>query len=93
MGTNQDEGTYFILYDFIKYFKKDDPSFLERDKFLEIINTIFKNWSPLAREAIIFQVEAFGSILTSRRERSKTSWKSVKSTKKSYPNPAIFRSD
>ena len=49
-------GTYFILYDFIQYFKKDDPSYLERGKFLEIINTIFKNWSPLEREAIIFQV-------------------------------------
>ena len=29
---------------------------LEREKFLEIINTIFKNWSQLEREAIIFQV-------------------------------------
>ena len=49
-------GTYFILYDFIQYFKKDDPSVLEREKFLEIINTIFKTWSQLEREAIIFQV-------------------------------------
>ncbi|KAI9554499.1 hypothetical protein GHT06_019772 [Daphnia sinensis] len=55
VGTNQDEGTYFILYDFIQYFKKDDPSVLEREKFLEIINTIFKTWSQLEREAIIFQ--------------------------------------
>lgn len=45
------------MYDFIQYFKKDDPSFLERDKFLEIINTIFKTWSQLERDAIIFQVE------------------------------------
>jgi hypothetical protein len=50
-------GTYFILYDFIQYFKKDDPSVLEREKFLEIINTIFKTWSQLEREAIIFQVD------------------------------------
>lgn len=45
------------MYDFIQYFKKDDPSVLEREKFLEIINTIFKTWSQLEREAIIFQVD------------------------------------
>lgn len=49
-------GTYFILYDFIDYFEKDGPSFLQRDKFLEIINTIFKNFSEVEREAIVFQV-------------------------------------
>ncbi|XP_076040258.1 acetylcholinesterase-like [Oratosquilla oratoria] len=55
IGSNQDEGTYFILYDFIKYFEKDEAIYLERDKFLEIINEIFKGWSPLEKEAIIFQ--------------------------------------
>lgn len=49
-------GTYFILYDFIDFFEKDQASFLERDKFLNIINTIFKNMSQIEREAIIFQV-------------------------------------
>ncbi|XP_046683758.1 acetylcholinesterase-like [Homalodisca vitripennis] len=55
IGSNQDEGTYFILYDFIDYFEKDGPSFLQRDKFLDIINTIFKNFTRLERDAIIFQ--------------------------------------
>jgi len=56
VGTNQDEGTYFILYDFIQYFKRDDTgSTLERDKFIEIVNTIFQSWSQLERDAIIFQ--------------------------------------
>jgi len=50
-------GTYFILYDFIEYFKKDDTgSSLERDKFIEIIKTIFKSLSDLERQAILFQV-------------------------------------
>lgn len=49
-------GTYFILYDFIDFFEKDQASFLDRDKFLNIINTIFKNMSQIEREAIIFQV-------------------------------------
>jgi len=49
-------GTYFILYDFLDYFEKDGPSFLHREKYLEIINLIFKNVSRLERDAIIFQV-------------------------------------
>ncbi|XP_066999998.1 acetylcholinesterase [Anabrus simplex] len=55
IGSNQDEGTYFILYDFIDYFEKDGPSFLPREKFLDIVDTIFKNMSRLQREAIVFQ--------------------------------------
>jgi hypothetical protein len=53
-------GTFFILYDFIKYFKKDNPSFLPRSDFLEIIDTIFgSQWpvSQLEKDAIIFQVK------------------------------------
>lgn len=55
IGNNKNEGTYFILYDFIDYFEKDRPSFLQRDKFLDITNTIFKNMSTLERDAITFQ--------------------------------------
>jgi hypothetical protein len=40
----------------LDYFEKDNPSFLKRDKFLEIINLIFKNTTRLERDAIIFQV-------------------------------------
>ncbi|KAF4525881.1 hypothetical protein B566_EDAN014658 [Ephemera danica] len=36
------ERTYFILYDYIEYFDKDSASFLQRDRFVEIINSIFK---------------------------------------------------
>ena len=52
-------GTFFILYDFIEYFKKDNPSFLPRKAFLEIIDSIFgSQWpvSQLEKDAIIFQV-------------------------------------
>ncbi|XP_039308794.1 acetylcholinesterase isoform X4 [Solenopsis invicta] len=55
LSKQQSQGTYFILYDFIDFFEKDQASFLERDKFLNIINTIFKNMSQIEREAIIFQ--------------------------------------
>ena len=49
-------GTYFILYDFMDYFEKDSPSFLQREKYLDIINMIFRNMTTLEKEAIIFQV-------------------------------------
>ena len=49
-------GTYFILYDFMSYFNKDAVQCLARDKFLEIIDAIFPDRSPLEKEAIVFQV-------------------------------------
>jgi len=49
-------GNYWILYDFIQYFNKDEASFLDQDKFREIIDTIFKNASKLEKDAITFQV-------------------------------------
>lgn len=45
-----------MLYDFIDYFEKDAPTSLPREKFLEIMNTIFNNASEAERETIIFQV-------------------------------------
>ena len=53
-------GTYFILYDFLDHFKKDNRIFLQRSAFLDIINTIFGDqWpvSQLEKEAIILQVK------------------------------------
>lgn len=49
-------GTFFVLYDFLKYFNKDVPSCLSRDKFLEIISLMFPTKSKLEKEAIMFQV-------------------------------------
>ncbi|XP_061402857.1 acetylcholinesterase [Musca vetustissima] len=55
IGNVKDEGTYFLLYDFIDYFDKDDATSLPRDKYLEIMNNIFQKASQAEREAIIFQ--------------------------------------
>nr|AHW29554.1 acetylcholinesterase 2 [Cyrtorhinus lividipennis] len=62
IGSNLDEGTYFLLYDFIDYFSKDNQVKLTRDKFLELVNTIFKNMTKLEREAIIFQYTNWDNI-------------------------------
>lgn len=48
-----------MLYDFIDYFEKDGPTALPREKFLEIMNTIFNKASEAERETIIFQVRFF----------------------------------
>ncbi|XP_049534871.1 acetylcholinesterase isoform X4 [Anopheles darlingi] len=61
VGSNRDEGTYFLLYDFIDYFEKDAATSLPRDKFLEIMNTIFNKASEPEREAIIFQYTGWES--------------------------------
>ena len=48
-----------ILKQIIQYFKKDNPSFLQRSAFLDMIDTIFgSQWpvSQLEKDAIIFQV-------------------------------------
>lgn len=55
-------GTYFLLYDFIDYFDKDDATALPRDKYLEIMNNIFGKATQAEREAIIFQVSFFATI-------------------------------
>ncbi|XP_066248312.1 acetylcholinesterase-like [Euwallacea similis] len=55
LGSNQDEGTYFLLYDFIDFFEKDGPSFLQREKYHDIVDTIFKNFTQLEKDAIVFQ--------------------------------------
>ncbi|XP_073816147.1 acetylcholine esterase isoform X1 [Musca autumnalis] len=55
VGNVKDEGTYFLLYDFIDYFDKDDATSLPRDKYLEIMNNIFQKATQAEREAIIFQ--------------------------------------
>ncbi|CAD6995348.1 unnamed protein product [Ceratitis capitata] len=49
-------GTYFLLYDFIDYFDKDEATSLPRDKYLEIMNNIFGKVTQAEREAIIFRV-------------------------------------
>lgn len=61
VGSNRDEGTYFLLYDFIDYFEKDAATSLPRDKFLEIMNTIYSKASEPEREAIIFQYTGWES--------------------------------
>lgn len=61
VGSNKDEGTYFLLYDFIDYFDKDEATSLPREKFLEIMNTIFNKASEPEREAIIFQYTGWES--------------------------------
>ncbi|XP_065348918.1 acetylcholinesterase isoform X1 [Cloeon dipterum] len=59
IGSNRDEGTYFVLYDFIDQFDKDSASFLPRDKFVHLINTIFKDRPQIERDAILFQYTAW----------------------------------
>ncbi|ODN06053.1 Acetylcholinesterase, partial [Orchesella cincta] len=55
IGSNLNEGTYFILYDYIKYFDKEGPNCLPRETFLEILDNVFGNLSSVQKDAIRFQ--------------------------------------
>lgn len=52
-------GSYFLLYDFIDYFSREAATSLSREKFLEIMKTIFVKATDSEREAIIFQVPTY----------------------------------
>lgn len=55
LGSNLNEGTYFILYDFMSYFHRDKPSELTRPEVMDIISAVFKNFTRVEREAVSFQ--------------------------------------
>lgn len=49
-------GTFFLLYDFIDYFQREASSPITREKFKEMVNAIFKNFSQLEKDAVVYQV-------------------------------------
>ncbi|XP_050542829.1 acetylcholinesterase-like [Daktulosphaira vitifoliae] len=55
IGSNLNEGTYFLLYDFVDFFNRESATQLTKDKFEHIINVIFKDRTQLERDAIIYQ--------------------------------------
>jgi len=50
-------GTYFLLYDFVDFFDRTSATALPREKFVQIVNVIFKDRTQLERDAIIYQVK------------------------------------
>lgn len=55
IGSNLNEGTYFLLYDFVDFFDRTSATALPREKFVQIVNVIFKDRTQLERDAIIYQ--------------------------------------
>jgi hypothetical protein len=49
-------GSYFLLYDFMTSFNKEDPSLLTRSQYEVIMSKIFKHLDPLQFSATLFQV-------------------------------------
>lgn len=41
MGTNENEGTFFLVYDFASHFSKDNSSLLTRQQAIDIVRTMF----------------------------------------------------
>ncbi|XP_021960157.2 acetylcholinesterase isoform X2 [Folsomia candida] len=55
IGSNHDEGTYFILYDFIEQFTKEGPNCMDNKLFLDTVSDVFKNLTNAQQAAIRFQ--------------------------------------
>nr|ACL27227.1 acetylcholinesterase 2 [Orchesella villosa] len=53
LGTVRDEGTYFIIYHYLNYFSNTKPTSVPYDRFVDILNEIFQDYSETEREAII----------------------------------------
>jgi len=53
IGSTQDEGTYFLLYHYLNYLSHVKPTHVSRDRFEDMMNELFQDWSEAQREAII----------------------------------------
>ncbi|CAG0913163.1 unnamed protein product [Notodromas monacha] len=55
LGSNLDEGSYFVLYDFFSSFNKEEATLLTRSQYEVIMRKIFKDLDPLEISAVLFQ--------------------------------------
>lgn len=55
MGSNKDEGTYFIIYYLTNLFKNSEDVYLTREDFIKSVYEITPNMSPAERESIIYE--------------------------------------
>ncbi|CAG0887194.1 unnamed protein product, partial [Cyprideis torosa] len=55
IGSNRDEGTYFLLYDFISIFNKDNATVVPKDQYLKIMGDLFPGLNEIEFQAVAFQ--------------------------------------
>lgn len=55
MGSNTEEGYYFILYYLTELFRKEEDVYVSRDDFLMAVRELNPYVNPIARQAIVFE--------------------------------------
>lgn len=55
LGSNRDEGTFFIIYYLTNLFKRDENVYLTRDDFVDAVQLLNPFASPVVNEAITFE--------------------------------------
>ncbi|XP_018494487.1 LOW QUALITY PROTEIN: acetylcholinesterase-like [Galendromus occidentalis] len=55
LGSNRDEGTYFIIYYLTQLFKRDENVYLTREDFVDAVQALSPFTSSVVNEAIIFE--------------------------------------
>ncbi|KAE8737177.1 Acetylcholinesterase 1/Carboxyl/Cholinesterase 57, partial [Frankliniella occidentalis] len=55
MGSNTEEGYYFILYYLTELFRKEEDVYVSRDDFLMAVRELNPYVNPVARQAIVFE--------------------------------------
>lgn len=55
LGSNTEEGTYFIIYHLTEAFKNSEDVYLTREDFIKSVIELTPNVNPLGQEAIVFE--------------------------------------
>jgi len=56
MGTVQDEGSYFLLYQYLKYMHHTQPTSVSKERFTDMMKEIFQDYGESEQDAIISYV-------------------------------------
>lgn len=55
MGSNTEEGNYFIMYFLTELFKKEENVYISREEFLNSVHQLNPYFHPIVRNAIVFE--------------------------------------
>ena len=56
MANQRDLGSYFILYDFVDTFNKENATLLAREQYHKIMEVLFRGQQEIEHKATLFQV-------------------------------------
>ena len=64
MGSNTEEGYYFILYYLVHIFKREENVYVNLEQFIESVMELFPHASLIVRQAIMFEYTDWSNVST-----------------------------